>query len=97
MKSLLIALFLVGATVTYAGDASKKDSCAVCKKAKAAAKPKVKATVTGSNIPVEVDQNGRPAKSTLKVSVVDENAIRLYGFGSPSSALGRLPMVYSRR
>jgi hypothetical protein len=90
MKSLLVVLLLAGAAVAYAGETSKT-TCAVCQEAKKSAK----AAVTGSNIPVEVDKTGRPTKSTLKVNVVDENAIRVYGFGSPTYVLGKLPMVYS--
>jgi len=90
MKSLLIVLLVAGATLACAGEAS---SAREIKKSK----PAAKSVVTGSHIPVEVDKTGRPVKSTLTVNVVDENAIRLYGFGSPSYVLGKLPMVYSRR
>ena len=52
--------------------------------------------VTGSKIPTKADKSGRPVKHTLKVETIDQEAVRIFGLGSPSGALARIPYVYLR-
>ena len=92
MKRMFVVLLAVCATAAYAGSTTESPKQAKTEK-KCAVK---KAVVTGSKIPVKVDQNGRPVASTLKVTVVDEKNMTVWGFGSPGGSLSRLPMVYTR-